>query len=138
MIHAESVSQLARVLGRVPAEMATELQPALREAGEAVMHASQANASWSSRIPAAHYLETSVSQTGGVAVRVDQTLAPHARPYEGISAGADSRGFFRHPVYGNDWWVSEGTRPFLRPAVESEGDHAKELIAAAIRKATSL
>lgn len=136
MIHAESVSELARVFGRVPAEMAAGLREELPAAGERLMRASQQNASWSSRIPAAHYLRVSVSSSGGVSVGVDQVAAPHARPYEGLSSGG-SRGFFRHPNWGRDDWSQEATRPFLAPAVEQEGPALKEAIGQLIRNITS-
>lgn len=133
--HFESVSELARTFGRVPAEFAAGLRTELPAAGQALLRASQANASWSSRIPAAHYLKTSVSATGGVSVGVDASAAPHARPYEGMSG----QSFFRHPVYGNrEVWVSQNTRPFLRPAAEAEGPALEEAIRALVRKVTSI
>lgn len=137
-IHAESVGELARTFGRVPAEMTAGLRAELPAAGQRLLRASQAGASWSSRIPGAHYLRTSLAQSGGgVSVGVDATAAPHARAYEGLTQGG-SRGFFRHPTYGHDPWVSQDTRPFLRPAIEAEAPRLEEAIRALVRKATSL
>jgi hypothetical protein len=139
MIQFRSVSELARTLGGVPVEMAAELRVELPLIGEKFMALSQANSSWSDRIPGAHYLQVGLgSTTGGVSVGVDQVAAPHARPYEGMSSGG-GRGFFRHPVYGNeDVWVSQDTRPFLAPAVEETRPEMQEAIEALVHKVTGL
>jgi hypothetical protein len=136
-VYFRSVTELARTLGGVPAEFAAELRPALADIGERLKSRSQDNASWSDRIPGAHYIKVGLgSTTGGVTVGVDQTIAPHARPYEGLSSGG--HGFFRHPVYGHDWWVSEDTRPFLSPAVEATQPEMTDEIEALIHKVTGL
>jgi hypothetical protein len=136
-VYFRSVTELARTLGGVPAEMAAELRPALADIGEKLKSRSQENASWSTRIPGAHYLKVGVgATTGGVTVGVDQTIAPHARPYEGITSGG--KGFFRHPVYGNDWWVSEDTRPFISPAVEQTRPELMDEIEALVHRVTGL
>jgi hypothetical protein len=140
MIQFRSVSELARTLGGVPAEMAAELRAELPRIGELLKSRSEANASWSDRIPGAHYLKVGLgSTTGGVTVGVDQTLAPHARPYEGLSSGG-SRGFFRHPVYGDPdiSWVSQDTRPFIAPAVEETRPEMQAAIEALVHKVTGL
>lgn len=138
MIHFSSVSELARTLGGVPTEMAAGLREELPHIGETLMRRSQDNASWSDRIPDAHYLKVGLgATTGGVTVGVDQTAAPHARPYEGLSAGGSS-GFFRHPVYGNDWWVSQDTRPFLAPAVEETRPELTDAISELVHRVTGL
>jgi hypothetical protein len=138
MIHFDSVSELARTFGRVPEEMAAGLREELPAAGQALLRASQANASWSTRIPAAHYLRAGTGVNGGVSVGVDSVAAPHARPYEGMTVGG-SRAFFRHPVFGNrDNWVQEATRPFLRPAVEAERPALEAAITALVHKVTSI
>ncbi|MGH3496316.1 MAG: HK97 gp10 family phage protein [Nocardioidaceae bacterium] len=114
------VRDLAARMGTVPAELRAELRPKLRAAGTIVADQAKANASWSTRIPAAIGVRTSFgTRAGGVTIRVDSVKAPHARPYEGLSAGG-GRGTFRHPVYGHDVWVTEATRPFLMPAVRAK------------------
>lgn len=140
MIQFRSVSELARTLGAVPAEMAVELRAELPVIGEKLKARSQENSSWSSRIPGAHYLKVGLgSTTGGVSVGVDQTLAPHARPYEGLSSGG-SRGFFRHPVYGDPDipWQQQDTRPFIAPAVEATRPEMRDAIEALVHKVTGL
>lgn len=137
MIHAESVSELARVFGSVPAGMAQGLREELPEIGRRVERRSQANSAWSRRIPAAHYVRVSVSQSGGVTVGVDAQAAPHARPYEGLSSGG-RRGTFRHPNWGRDDWSEERTRPFLRPAADAERPDAEEAIRQLVRRVTAL
>jgi hypothetical protein len=139
-VHHESVAELARTFGRIPAEFAAGLREELPRAGEALMRRSQANASWSSRIPGAHYVRPDLSsRSGGVVVGVDQAAAPHARPYEGLSSGG-SRGFFRHPVFGDPDipWEQQDTRPFLAPAVEAEGPALVDAIRDLVRQITSL
>lgn len=140
--HYESVSDLARTFGRVPAEMAAGLRAELPAVGAELMAVSQANSSWSSRIPGAHFIRARVSQSGGVEVGVDQGDAPHARPYEGLSAGG-SGGEFRHPVYGptetrpDPPWVPEATRPFLRPAAEAVGPQLEDRIRSLVQRVTA-
>jgi hypothetical protein len=87
MIQFRSVSELARTLGGVPTEMAAELRAELPLIGESLRSRSEDNSSWSSRIPGAHYVKVGLGSSGGVSVGVDASLAPHARPYEGLSSG---------------------------------------------------
>lgn len=108
--------QIARDMRNLPPEARKAARPKLREAGQVIQKRAQANASWSSRIPASVKVVTSFRvNREGVTVRAGGTNAPHARAYEGLTTRGDS---FRHPVYGNDWWVAQDTRPFLIPAVE--------------------
>lgn len=110
------VREFAVAVGNMPAGVRRELRPALRKAAEGVRRDAQSNASWSSRIPAAIKVQTSLSaRSGGVTLRVDSSAAPHARPYEGLSGRV-----FRHPVFGDtDTWVAQHARPFLQPAVDA-------------------
>lgn len=116
----DRVTQLRRDLLKIPTNIRKEVRPALREAGESVKRAAQGNSHWSSRIPAAMRIRVSFAQRRpGVFIVVDKNKAPHGRPYEGIIMGS-----FRHPVFGNrDVWVTQETRPYLVPALESnEGE----------------
>lgn len=139
MFHFSSVSELARTLGGIPAGMAAGLREELPHIAEVAKARSQANSSWSSRIPGAHYVKVGLSSTGGATIGVDQEAAPHARPYEGLSSGG-SRGFFRHPVYGDPDipWVQQDTRPFLAPAVEETRPEMTEAVEALIHRVTGL
>jgi hypothetical protein len=139
MIQFRSVSELARTLGGVPVEMAAELRVELPVIGEKFMARSQENSSWSSRIPGAQYVKVGLGSSGGVTVGVDQTIAPHARPYEGLSSGG-SRGFFKHPVYDDPdiAWVTESTRPFMAPAAEATRPEMNADIEALIHRVTGL
>lgn len=130
-----SVRQLAIAFGKMPPELRLELRPKLRAAGQIIANQAKANASWSSRIPGAITVTTSLtSRTGGVGIRVNSTKAPHARPLEGITGN----GVFRHPVYGQDVWVNQDTRPFLAPAVKAKEAEARSLISQAVHSATQL
>jgi hypothetical protein len=114
----DPMAQIARDMRRLEPETRKAVRPKLRRAGEVVAGEARRNASWSSRIPSSVKVVTSFRQhREGVTVRAGGPNAPHARPYEGITARGDS---FRHPVYGNDWWVAQATRPFLLPAVEAK------------------
>lgn len=104
-------------LKRLAPDIRKELDRELRAAAKEVAATAKANASWSTRIPAA----IGVSVTGKVvAVKAREVKAPHARPYEGIGG----QGSFRHPVFGDrQVWVSQATRPFIAPAAkEHEAD----------------
>lgn len=132
----ESVRLLAAKFGRMPDDLRKSLRPKLLDAARVVVREAQSNASWSSRIPGAIKAGASVTSSGGALVRVDRKAAPHARPYEGVGLGTD---MFRHPVFGNrDVWVSQKTRPFLFPALQSKQDEARSKIAEAVKSATSL
>lgn len=116
----DQVLQLRRDLLKIPTNLRKEIRPALREAAENVKRGAQGNSHWSSRIPAAMRIRVSFAQNRpGVFIVVDKGKAPHARPYEGIIVGS-----FRHPVFGDrDVWVTQQTRPYLVPALESnEGE----------------
>jgi hypothetical protein len=105
------LAQASRELRNMSRDVRKELRPKIREAAEPMVAAARANASWSTRIPAAIRLSNT---RRGVSIRVSSKKAPHARPYEGITGS----GQFRHPVFGHrDRWVSQKTRPFLDPAV---------------------
>lgn len=109
--------EIARDMRALPEETRKAVRPALRQAGQVVQKDAQARSSWSSRIPSSITVVTSFRQNReGVTVRAGGKNAPHARPYEGLSARGGS---FRHPVYGNDWWVASPTRPFLFPAAQA-------------------
>ena len=118
----------------MPPNIRTGLRTGLRAAGTTGVTQAKANASWSSRIPGAITMRTSTTaRTAGVFLRVNSANVPHARPYEDITG----RGFFRHPVFGTDTWVSEGSRPFLAPASASAREVAKAGADKAVRVAAA-
>lgn len=109
--------QISRDMRKLPPEARKAARPKLRQAGQIIQRKAQQNAAWSSRIPATVKVVTSFrANREGVTVRAGGPKAPHARPYEGLSSRGST---FRHPVYGNDWWVTQAARPFLIPAAES-------------------
>lgn len=127
-----SIRLLALRFGALPLDLRRELRPRLRAAGSLMQRTAQANASWSTRIPAAIRVTTTLaSTTGGVGVRVDSTKAPHARAFEGIGSRSST---FRHPVFGNTGvWTEQQERPFLVPAVNANRTAVQALIATAVR-----
>ena len=117
---------MVRELGAMAPVVRKELRRGFRAAGESAGRRAKAKASWSTRIPGAIVVRPLTgANSAGVFLRVNSARAPHARPYEGMG-GART---FRHPVFGQDVWVAEATRPYLRPAVqESRGDAEKAAI----------
>lgn len=103
----------------IPAEVKKEIRALIRKRGNPILARIRANASWSSRIPAATRLSQSLTgKRAGIRFVVNARKAPHARPYEGLSGRV-----FRHPVYGNrEVWRAERARPFFFREVEREGE----------------
>lgn len=112
------MGQISKDLRALPKETQKAVRPELRRVGRMVAREAAVKASWSTRIPATIKVVTSFqTNREGVTIRAGGPKAPHARPYEGITA---SGGTFRRPVYGNyDVWVTTATRPFLLPAAQS-------------------
>jgi hypothetical protein len=96
-----------------------DLREGVKAAGQEALDAVRAEASWSTRIPAATRLKISFAARGaGVSVVTDARMAPEARP---INHGGNS-GVFRHPVYGDrTTWVEQAANPFFQ-AAERAGD----------------
>lgn len=93
-------------------EIISALRRNLRAAAAPIKAQVQANASWSTRIPAAVAIGTAfgAKRTAGIFIRVNAKKAPHARPLE----NGGRAGTFRHPVFGNPQvWVSQPARPFF-------------------------
>lgn len=103
-----------RDMGKIPPDIRQELRPRLRKIGEKALLQAKANASWSTRIPAATRLQVSLSKSSaGIALVVNSKRAPHARYYENDG----KPGTFRHPLFGNrKHWFTQAARPFLLPA----------------------
>ncbi|WP_433445648.1 HK97 gp10 family phage protein [Nonomuraea sp. CA-141351] len=130
----QAIRQLNRELGKFPAELRKAMRPALKTAAEPIVADAKLRAAWSARIPRAITLSIRFARRDpGVSLRVRSAVAPHGRPYEGIT-GATS---FRHPLFGRrgarDWQVQK-TRPYLAPAVEAGQSGALAAAVAAIDK----
>lgn len=111
------VALFSKQLQNVPVELRKELRPRIRNAAGTLQKQIQANASWSTRIPAATKVRVGFgSRNPGVTVFVDAEAAPHARPLEFGSQGRSNVN--RHPVFGRDIWVDQDARPFFMPAVQ--------------------
>lgn len=106
-------------LHAVPPDMAGEMEPGVRDAGEIILDEMRRRSDWSTRIPGA----TTLSVSGAHAsITVSSIIAPHARPYEGLSGDP-----FRHPVFGNtDNWVPQAARPFFFDSVTDKADEARD------------
>jgi hypothetical protein len=101
---------------KFPADLRMSLRPRLLASGERALQAVKASAHWSARIPAATRLRVSFAKRGaGLAIVVDRSKAPHARPLE----HGGRPGTIRHPRWGDrSHWISQPARPFARPATE--------------------
>lgn len=135
---------IAEDMRRLPHEARRTLRPALRASGEDTAADARSRASWSSRIPPTIRVRTSFrANREGVEIVAGGRAAPHARPYEGLSAGGS--GEFRHPVYADaanftrkKWtWVTSPTRPFLFPAAEAGEEKTTQNLTAALDTAAA-
>jgi hypothetical protein len=122
---------LIRDLGAIPPSVRKTLRPAILKAGRPVLDRMRANASWSTRIPAAITMRASTTSPG-IRFRVDSARAPHARPIEHDG----EPGTFRHPVYGNrEVWRDQPARPFFYRAVEAYADQITDRLGEAVMDA---
>jgi hypothetical protein len=136
MADADPSVQIARDLRALPEETRKALRPQLREAGEVVAADARNRAGWSSRIPGTVRVRTSFrADRESVKVVAGGPVAPHARPYEGISSRGDT---FRHPFFGNrDVWFEQDERPFLLPAAEAGEAESAQLVRTALDTAAA-
>jgi hypothetical protein len=121
------LQRLIRDLGSLPPDLRKELRPALRKAAHPVLMEMRSNASWSTRIPPATRIATSLASASGagVTLKVSSGPAPHARPYEHGGAA----GNFRHPVFGNKKnWVPQRARPFFYRAVDDKANEVRDAL----------
>lgn len=124
------IAQLARDLRALGGETSRNLNKEFKTGVTEVANAAKANASWSSRIPAAIKVQTARSLVHPGADIVVSGL-PHPRLYEGLTKGGRRK--FRHPVFGNTHaWVSQSTRPFIRPAEKEKAEGLKKHVDAAV------
>ncbi len=118
MISSQGLALLRADLSRVPEDMRGQVRKAVRAAGQSTLDDARSNASWSSRIPGALTMRVSLAGNyPGVVVLARASVAPHARPYEGILSDP-----FRHPTWGTPPWVPQSARPFLFPAAEANAE----------------
>src|SRR5262249_12406361 len=110
----EAVRELRLASRKLP----LALRRGLRNAATPVADGIKAEAAWSSRIPAAGKIRTSVRN---VVVSVNANAAPEAGPIN----NKDREGRFRHPVYADpgqtrqEWtWVSQEANPFFLRGVK--------------------
>lgn len=133
LIGSFGAATLARRLAAVPAGARRSTAKALRRTAEEVKVDAASNASWSSRIPDSLVVQVRFAgRYPGAVIIARASIAPHARPYEGIGGNA----YFKHPLFGNrDKLQLQATRPFLRPAVLQAGSELPDRLAAAVDEA---
>lgn len=127
------ITQLARDLRALGGTTSRNLNKEFKTGVTEVANAAKANASWSSRIPGAIKVQTARSLAHPGADIVVSGL-PHPRLYEGFTKGG--RGKFRHKVFDKPpkraVWVSQSTRPYIRPAVAENAEGLKKYVDAAV------
>jgi len=116
--------------GKIPPDLRKELRPAIKKGATPILDQMRSNASWSTRIPRATKISTSLAGSNpGVRIVVNARQAPHARVYEN---GGNS-GTFRAPLFGNkERWYAHRARPFFYRAVDEKGDEVRNAVAEAI------
>jgi hypothetical protein len=131
------VADLARDLHLLGTAGRRRLKARLQAVGQPVLAQARRNAGWSSRIPSAISVRGIADESRvrfGAALHISAAVAPHARAYEGIG-NQGARGYFRHPVYGGDTWVSQATRPYAWPAVQANAETTRQACLAAYEEA---
>lgn len=117
VIDTSQLKEIGKRLRAANPVLAKQLRLRLRALGQEVADEAKEQADWSTRIPGSIRVRVSGFSVKVVA-NADGT-APDAAPYEHNGVA----GPFRHPVFGNtDVWVSQDSRPFLAPALESKAD----------------
>lgn len=126
--------RIAANLGRVPPEVRKNVRRSLRQSGNSLARAAKSNAAWSSTIPGLITVTASFrAGREGVVVRAKTGTAGASRatrPYEGITGNRS----FRRQVFGRKW-VTQATRPYMRPAAQAEGPQAVRDVQDAITEA---
>lgn len=108
------------------------LRKALTAAAVPVQQQVRANASWSSRIPAAVGSRARfTAKKVGVSVYVNRRKAPHARPIENDGQA----GTFLHPLFGRPRQVPQRARPFFFDETASHMPQVEQAVAEAMEEA---
>lgn len=129
---ADTVGELIRDLEHFPRDLRQHIRPAIQRSGHDLLRRARANASWSTRIPAATRLSVRFSRNPGVDVITDGRRAPHAATYE----NEGRPGTLAHPLFGNrSHWYRFRARPYLGPAMDAEAPHTVAQIADAVDRA---
>lgn len=124
------LKKLIEDFGKIPPDLRKELRPAIRKGATPILDQMRSNASWSTRIPRATKISTSLAGSNpGVSIVVNARQAPHARVYE----HGGSPGNFRAPLFGDrNRWFAHRARPFFYRAVDQKGDEVVKAVADAI------
>lgn len=120
----EEIAKYARDLRALGGETSRNLNRRYKASVGVIAGAARARASWSRQIPAALRVRTSQSRARPGADIVVGGLR-HARLYEGLTKGGRAR--FRHKTFGRGGtgWVSQRTRPYIRPSVAEGRERLK-------------
>lgn len=118
-VDADQLGKLARDLKALEGgkKQVAALRKSLKAAAQPAAAQVRANASWSTRIPAAVAVRVAFTakRGAGVSVFVGRRKAPHARPFENDGKG----GTFTHLTFGKQPAVAQQARPFFFDQMES-------------------
>lgn len=136
--NAKSLRNLGKSLRKQQPIVAASVRKSLRVSGQVIADTAKDNASWSSTIPAS--IKVRASGPASVTISAGGKAAPSAKAYEEGRKAYSSNGgdTFNHPVWAHgprsSWhWVSQGTRPYLRPAALAHLLETREAIRAGIQ-----
>lgn len=129
------IAKLARDLRALGGQVSRNVNKQYKSAVGVVAADARSRASWSTRIPAAMRVRTASSKVHPGADIVVSGV-PHHRLYEGLTKGGGKA--FRHKTYGRGGatgWVSQRTRPYIRPAVAAGREALKTAVDTAVIEA---
>lgn len=131
----EEIAKLARDLRALGGEVSRNLNKEYKSAVGVVAADARRRASWSRTIPAALKVRTATSKVHpGADIVVSGPR--HHRLYEGLTKGG--RKTFRHKTFGRGGatgWVSQATRPYIRPAAAAGREALKTAVDTAVIEA---
>lgn len=114
-VQSTDMQRLFAELKAMEGSLQVELRRGMAAAAGPAVESVKRSAAWSSRIPGAVRAQPYfTARRAGVRIIVDATKAPEGRPLE---HGGES-GTFRHPVFGQNTWVTQPARPFFYSALE--------------------
>lgn len=124
-------AKFAKALRRAAPKLTRELRGNLRKAGEVVANEARVKAANASvTIPPTIKVRVSGATVAVVAGGAGVPLAGLMEV--GNKGSRMSGGTFRHPVFGNDVWVTQPTHPYLFPALDENIEAAMVLVTEAL------
>ena len=135
-VDTRELKDFAKVLRREVPEVGKRLRRQLREAGKIIADDAQERANGAMSNPPKVKVRVtgmrSVSVVAAATVQGPDGPDPIPGLLEEGNKGSGGGGTFRHPVFGNDVYVDQPMKPFLKPAFESRAEEAIAAVAVAL------